>query len=305
MSNRKIKNDEKSLNEIEPPCDQENNAVENDQVEEKEHIDDNYPIEPLDVSEFKNDEELCDHSDIIEDKGIEVCQLCGIELYQKMNYELETRYYGSGDSRFGADPSRCSLRKIEDKSIFKDIDGFGIPTTIGEEANRMYHHVTQGNIRRGNFRKAIIYGCVHNAYKNQPGMPKVPDQIKEKFVLSKKKISNGLIFVNVNMDKKNKTKYLSPANFIPDITEKFKASEKHVAQIEKLFKRIENRSRTINSSNPKSVICGLVYYYCRLIGKEITCSKFSKIVRLSDITISKIAEEISVLFGTTDTVKLK
>ena len=48
----------------------------------------------------------------------------------------------------------------------------------------------------------------------------------------------------------------------------------------------------INRSNPQSVISGLVFYYCRLIGKNITCSKFSNIVNLSDITVSRISKNI-------------
>ncbi len=85
---------------------------------------------------------------------------------------------------------------------------------------------------------------------------------------------------------------------------KFRANQQHIDQCSKLYTRIKNRSRLINSSNPESVACGLVFYYLRILKKDIKCDKFSLIVELSDITVSNISKNISQILGTTDKIKL-
>jgi transcription initiation factor TFIIIB Brf1 subunit/transcription initiation factor TFIIB len=85
---------------------------------------------------------------------------------------------------------------------------------------------------------------------------------------------------------------------------KFNSNQEHINKVIDLYKMIQNKSSLINRSNPQSIVSGLVFYYCRLIGKNITCSKFSSIVNLSDITISRISKNISDILGTRDKISL-
>ena len=85
---------------------------------------------------------------------------------------------------------------------------------------------------------------------------------------------------------------------------KFNSNQYHIDKVKDLYNMIQNKSSLINRSNPQSVISGLVFYYCRLIGKNITCSKFSNIVNLSDITVSRISKNISDILGTRDKISL-
>ena len=265
--------------------------------------------EALNVNEYtklneKDITEICLHKNIINDNGVESCSDCGIEIYKELSLEPEWRFYGDNDSKHSSDPSRCHIRKIEDKNIYKDIEKYDFSFPIREYANNAYMEVTDGKIRRGNYRRAIIFACIFNAYKDQ-GYPQNPEVLREKFELSKKEVSKGLTYYNLNKKSKNKKPiYISPVSFIPPIMAKFKANDVHIQKVNSLYERIHNRSKLLNRSNPQSVISGLVYYYFRLVGGNITSLNFSKMVKLSDITISRISKNISEILKTSDKVKL-
>ncbi len=259
----------------------------------------------IDLKDYKplQKGEICLHPNSSNEGGVEVCTDCGIEIYKELSLEPEWRYYGDNDSKHSSDPSRCHIRKVDEKNIYKDIEKCQLTRSITDEANNLYSQVTQGKIRRGNFRKSVIFACVFNAYKYQ-GNSQIPDELQSKFSLTKKEISKGLNYFNLQMNKKMKPVYISPINFIPKIMKRFNSNDHHISQVENLYKKIHNKSTLINRSNPQSVISSLVYYYCRLIGGDISCSKFSDIVKLSDITISRLSKNISEILGTIDTVKL-
>ena len=247
---------------------------------------------------------ICLHKNISNDNGIESCSDCGIEIYKELSLEAEWRFYDYNDSKFTSNPSRCHIRKVEDKNIYKDIEKYDFPFAIREYANMMYIEVTDGKIRRGNYRKSIIFACVFNAYKDQ-NISQNPEVLREKFDLSKKEVSKGLTYYNLNKKDKNKKPiYISPTSFIPPVMSKFNANEFHIEKVNELYEKIHNRSKLLNRSNPQSVIYGLIYYYFRLIGGNITSLKFSKIVKLSEITVCRISKNISEILKTTDKIKL-
>ncbi len=265
-------------------------------------------VDSIDVENYRSinsDEmDLCIHTNSIMSNGVEVCTDCGTEIYKELSLEAEWRYYGDNDSKHNSDPSRCHLRKNDEKNIYNDVKDIDLPRNIIVEANDLYLLITEGKTRRGKFRKALIFACVFNAYKYQLN-PQTPEELQEKFELTKKDISRGLCQFNLKMKKSRKPTYISPINFIPCIMKKkFNSSDEHVEKVKKLYKKIECKSILLNRSNPQSTISGLIYYYCRLIGKDITCAKFSEIVKLSDLTIGKISRNISEILGTADQVKL-
>jgi transcription initiation factor TFIIIB Brf1 subunit/transcription initiation factor TFIIB len=264
----------------------------------------------LDINKYTycDNSEFCDHQNIVKQNDKEVCLECGIEVSQQLSLEPEWRYYGENDSRHFTDPNRCQIRKIEDKGIHKDIETMNFKPDIIEEANKLYNMITSGTIRRGNFRKSVIFACIFNACKYK-GVPVSSDELQDKFKLTKKDISTGLKFFNlkgrdISEIKEKKSINISPVIFIPRIMKKFNSNQYHIDMVSELYTMIQNKSSLINRSNPQSVISGLVFYYCRLIGKNITCSKFSNIVNLSDITVSRISKNISDILGTRDKISL-
>ena len=266
---------------------------------------------PVDLTEFKsvNSAEIdcCLHKNVVKDGNIEKCSDCGLETFQEMSLEPEWRYYDN-DNKNSSDPARCHVRKDDVKTIYPDLRGLGLSKEIMQEANRLYYMVTKNQIKRANLRKAIIYACVFNAFKYL-GDNNMPDDLDEKFELTRKAISRGLKHFHMSIEKRIKPTYISPSVYIIKIMKKFKAGQMHITRVEKLYDIIQNKSITVKRCNPQSVIAGLIYYYWKLlslgnIGYDITCAKFSSIVGLSEITVTRVAKEISKLLGTDQDVKL-
>jgi hypothetical protein len=246
---------------------------------------------------------ICIHPYIYTENNVQKCQDCAMELSVNLSLEPEWRYYADNDNRSYGDPTRAHARKNEEKTIFRDLQKFDFPVEICSKANEYYNLSTKGTIRRANCRLAIICACVFLAYKQQCN-PQTPDYLQNKFGLTKKEVSKGLNFINLRMEKTIKPIYIDPEVFVENIMKKFNSSPKHIIEVNKLYKRVVNRSSSLNRGNPQSVVSGLIFYYFRMLKNNISYSKFSEIVGLSIVIIEKNSKIISEILGTTDIVNL-
>jgi transcription initiation factor TFIIIB Brf1 subunit/transcription initiation factor TFIIB len=236
----------------------------------------------------------CPHINRLNEQGTFLCRDCGLELSKVMSYEKDWRYYGNDDTRKNSDPNRCHIRKIEDKSIFKDVESFGFSDKIVNTANDIYTQVTKGKIYRGNSRKAIIFGCVFHSVKLN-GKSYTCESLGEIFKLDRKIILRGLKHVSLNAPKtsniKNKNGTLE---LLEEYIVKFDIKDKDREYIIDIYNKIRNKSTIINRSRPQSVISSLIYYFmCKKYGSNnVNIKDFIKKVKLSELTIYKISKEI-------------
>ena len=231
--------------------------------------------EDSDDEEIKGEEDIdlltCKHSNLSNDNGIISCLDCGKELEKNMFHEKEWRYYGQSDNKRSSDPNRVHLRKLEERTIFKDVENMGFGDKIVALANQIYTQVTKGQIFRGNSRKAIIFGSIFHSFK-----------------LSGKPQSHDI-----------HTTYITPANLIDDIMDKFRATDAQKNEVIEIYNKIKNKSSKINRSRPQSISAGITYYWVSTKNIDISLKDFAKKVELSELTISKIAKEIAEVLGKT------
>ena len=141
----------------------------------------------------------CEHRNVITERIQDrVCVDCGQILSKNFTYEREWRYYGTTDTKHMNDPNRCSLRKQDEKGIFKDLEKYKINKKIVFTANDIYNHVTQQKIFRGNTRRGIIFACVYHAY-NLNQLPQSCKNLIQIFDIEQKLALKGLKFVNLNL----------------------------------------------------------------------------------------------------------
>lgn len=136
------------------------------------------------------------------------------------------------------------------------------------------------------------------------GKPQTHDKLIQVFSLKRKTGLKGLKHVNLyaSRDSKLRTTYITPINLVEDIMEKFSANKDQKKEVGELYEKIKNKSSRLNRSRPQSVASGLVYYWIRLKKKEITLKEFAKKVNLSELTINKIAKEISGVLSTPEVI---
>jgi transcription initiation factor TFIIIB Brf1 subunit/transcription initiation factor TFIIB len=239
------------------------------------------------------EKQLCNHSNVSENDGTMLCTDCGEEIGRTINQEKEWRFYGASDSKHTSDPNRCQTRKTDEKSIFKDVESMGFSDKIISSANKIYMQVTGGKIYRGDSRKAIIFACIFHAYKLS-GHPQTCETLIEIFSLDRKTGLKGLKHVNLNAPKSSliHTTYITPANLVEEIMDKFGATDAQKTEVCELYEQIKNKSSKLNRSRPQSVAAGLTYYWIWKNGKNITIKDFIGKVNLSELTVSKIFKEI-------------
>jgi transcription initiation factor TFIIIB Brf1 subunit/transcription initiation factor TFIIB len=246
-----------------------------------------------------SDTETCPHDSVTNEKGVCVCTDCGEELSQKIEHVKEWRYYGQGDTKHVSDPNRVQMRKTDERTIYKDVENLGFSESIVTKANKIYAQATKGKIFRGNSRKSIVFACIFHAYKLS-GKPQSHERLISVFGLNRKNGLRGLKYVSLYApkDSKIRTTYITPMNLVEEIMEQFSASKEQKEDVIKLYESIKNKSSKLNRSRPLSVAAGLVYYWVCSNNKEITLKDFAKKVGLSELTINKIAKEISEILET-------
>lgn len=262
--------------------------------------DDEFNSENISEEEFDeddiNEKGRCSHKNIVNESGTYLCSDCGLELSKVMSYEKDWRYYGSDDTRKNSDPNRCHIRKMEDKSIYKDVENFGFSEKVVNMANDIYSQVTRGKIYRGNSRKAIIFGCIFHSIKIN-GKAHTCESLREIFQLDRRIILKGLKHVSLNAPKSSQIR-MKPSTTNNDLIEeymnKFNLNEEEKKDIIDIYQKIKNKSTIINRSRPQSVTSSLIYYYlCKKNGSNnVNIEDFIKKVKLSKLTIDKISKEI-------------
>ena len=247
----------------------------------------------------KQDGCVCLHKNIITENTTTSCEDCGQILTNNISYDKEWRYYGASDTKHMSDPTRCHMRKINERTIYKDVEGLGFSDKIIMLANKLYDQVTNNKIYRGNSRRAIIFACIFHVYKMENN-PQSHEHLIKIFNINRKNGLRGLKHVNLHAPKEAvfRTTYITPKNLIKDIMDQFDATTEQINEVIDIYNSIKNKSSVLNRSRPQSVASGLVRYYIIIKNKDISMSEFREKVKLSISTIDRIVNEIASVLGT-------
>ena len=250
--------------------------------------------------DYEGEYESCQHSDIGNIDGCMICMKCGLKIDETLQ-DNEAKHYGMGNSC--KDTSRHSHRKSEDRNLHGDLEPLGFPQDVIERANQYYIQIIDDKIYRAKNRKSIVFACTYKTYMDL-GTPVGPNYLANIFSLDKKGVSNGLkLFSNV-FRKDITKKYIDAIDLVPKIISDLNIDRSYhkdcIDDIKKIYEAVKARSKIFNSSNPQSIAAGIVYYYLRLNDITITRSDYSNIVKLTDITFTKIATDINNVIGQKD-----
>lgn len=251
-----------------------------------------YSSEESESSESDNDD--CEHLTTSNVDGTTVCLSCGLKIDEAL-LDNETCYYGAADTRYSSDPSRHNQRRNEERSLYNDLVPLGFPQEIVERANTYYKKIIENKIYRARNRLSIVFACTYYAYSDMQE-PREPNTLAQQFKLDKKGISNGFKTFSHIFRKRPDKKYIDAMDLVPkllsDLNIDGNQQKTCFDDIQKIFDFVQSKSKTFNSSNPRSIAAGLVYYYLKLKGVNISRIDFSHVVKLTDITFIKIATDI-------------
>lgn len=231
----------------------------------------------------------CKHSNTLVENGQETCYDCGEALSNEFVEGPEWCNYGDNS---GEDMCRVQFRKKHEKGIKQELEHLGFNQEIINKSNEMYMEVTNGGIKRGTSRKAIIFSCVFNAFI-ETNTKHTSEELREIFKLQRRDASRALTEFRKSY-KSRSSLFISPVYFIPIILEKFNAAEHHKDKIIRLYDFLKDENIPgIKGSNPKSISAGIIYYYLYLVDKIMDIDNFSEMSGLSKITILKIYKSLN------------
>lgn len=220
------------------------------------------------------------------------CEDCGVVIDNSIMFNKEWK---TSQNRNSSDPSRCLMRKNNEKNIDKDVETLCLPENIVQEANKIYQHVVKNNIYRGNTRKSIIFACIFYAYK-QLNQPHSCDSLIKLFNLEKRSGLKGLKIVSLNSNSNfvNKSNYITPEDIIKEIMKEFSANDNDISNVIQLYNSLKyKKSSILSRSRPQSIASGIIRYYIIKHNKDISMENFREKVNLSELTINKIVKEIT------------
>jgi transcription initiation factor TFIIIB Brf1 subunit/transcription initiation factor TFIIB len=246
----------------------------------------------------------CQHLEFYnaEAEGIFVCRNCGCQV-EKFDFKAEWHHYGASDNRSGKDGSRCHRSKEVLKGgiekVFQE-KKLTIPEKIRKEAEYLYQKIVGGATVRGVGRTSRVAACLLYAYRHN-GIVKTSDYIRSLFGIKKTQMSEG-IAQYLNAFPEDRTLITTHIDLLQDFAKKINLKSEHWGKVFYIAKFLDHRSETINHSIPQSVAAATLYLYLCLtpdVKKELgmTKAKFSKIVELSEITITKLLNHIEELLG--------
>lgn len=229
-------------------------------------------------------EEQCKHTNWLMESSNRVCEECGIVIVKEDDAHI---------AKYNTDPKRCHARRNEDKGIYKDVEKLGFSDKIVSIANVLYEQVTAGKIYRGNSRKGIVFACIFHAYKINNN-PQSCEQLIDIFGIERKIGLKGLKFVNLNSPKDSKFRefQISTEDIISEIMDKFNANDTQKQEAIEIYQKVRNKSSLLNRSRPQSVASGVVRYYIVQNNKDISMDFFKSRVNLSELTITRVVNEI-------------
>lgn len=241
----------------------------------------------------------CSHKHtIINNTDETVCQDCGMTLKVDIILEKDWKNFGT---KGAVDQTRTSVvSRTKYKGIEDDLKHLNLQPEIQEEVIRIYNKATQhGKAPYRTYRKkALILACVSEAHKKN----KTPinfDRLIEMFQpIERKHAFQG--FKILALKNKHHIIYIKPIDLVGDLLSKYGIEDPkpYLESIEMLYKRIANRSSILNRSKPQSVAAGLIYYYSLAERRNIPLKEFSLNISISELTINKIAKEISSILRT-------
>lgn len=240
-----------------------------------------------------DEEKECQHLNTDNRSNIETCEDCGRELYQELSLEQEWRYYGDRDTKNSADPSRCQRRRTPEKGIQKELERLGFPTDIASEANRLYMKVTNGEVKKNNLRKGLMFACLFEAYKSF-NRHQVPEELRKRLDINRRCMSKGITYYRLKCDRNEiSTDTITSRHYIPGIMKIFNIKQIHIDNVVELCNTIENlHSSILNRSTPENISISIVYYYLRHVGADINIENYSTIVSVSVNILQRLSTEI-------------
>lgn len=181
--------------------------------------------------------------------------------------------------------------KLSQRTILQDLEKIDIPDIVKKESERIFQEL-KTSTKRGRRRKKLLFYCIFNAY-NLLGKPQDPKIIAELVGISPTEITKSFSMCSESQTKyRPPTVFHSPVDFIPQYLKDVGLDDGCLDAVTDLADRILNKEPELKENYPQVVAAGILLYYMTINGVEVNKKEYAKIIRRSEMTISKMFKRI-------------
>jgi len=186
--------------------------------------------------------------------------------------------------------------KRSEKSILADLNKIQLPDNVKAEAEKIFQQLDL-NTKRGRRRKRLLFYCVYNAYKTL-GQTKDP-----KIVAAMVGIGNNEITKAFSMCSTIQTNYQppcvqhSPEQYIQSCMDLVGLNQDCYEDVLEKCRIVMNADSSLEEEYPQNVAIAVVYLYIVINGGKMDRKDFSKIFKLSDMTIYKMYNRVEAAYN--------
>ena len=206
-------------------------------------------------------------------------------------YDEPQIYVGSnGKSEY----TNChAIPKLSERSIILDLDKIDIPEDVRNMSEQIFQQL-ETNTKRGRRRKKLLFYCIFNAYK-ELGHPQDPKLIAELVGISATEMTKAFSMCSeLQTNYKPSSVFYSPLDYISiEFLEEVGLDEQCLDDILKLGQSILEKDPDLYENYPQVVAAGIILYYMTINGATVNKKEFARVVKRSEMTISKCLKRIS------------
>lgn len=227
------------------------------------------------------DEEKCLHKISFQENGITICADCGQWLNE--NHLIVQNEFG------------MQIRKKNECNLYNEIPFF-VSQKTKNLAVEIYKFVSNNDIYRNKFRKAILLACLQRACVICQE-PISFEDLLEMINLKTHEASKGINYVAERLPKNSiyEIPFLNDEMSIFSIMNNL-GIKNHINNVYNIFYIVKNNSDILNISQYKSVVCGCIFFWIKINSLHFSLRQFANKVKMSEMTIVKkyiiITEEI-------------
>lgn len=183
------------------------------------------------------------------------------------------------------------MSKIVEKSISAELAPLPLPDDVKQYADRIFQQL-ETNTKRGKRRRKLIFYCILTAY-NLLKKPQDPKIIAEIVGIADTEMTKAVSMCSELQTKfRAPTTFRLPTDFIPEYAHIVGISESSINDVMNLGYEILEKDKDLLENYPQVVAAGIILYYLTINGVTVNKREFAKIIKRSEMTISKMYKRI-------------
>lgn len=188
------------------------------------------------------------------------------------------------------------LPKTAEKSLVAFLDTLTFDDEAKIEAERIYQSMSP-EAKKGKRLRKIAFYCVFKAFISL-GRPKDPKVVAEMVGIPFTDVNKSFSMCSEGTPSLPTAVFHSPLKFLPQYAQSVGLDESCLPDLLAFGEKILAKDSELKDNYPQVVAAGILRYYMSLHGASYPKEEYAKMVKRSEMTISKMVKRIEEIYNT-------